>query len=68
MEPGETGIHGVLGQTVQQHVEVERKKEEDRDNVIILNLPMVEMIVREMAQKRTLRYVIQILVVQVIIT
>ena len=68
METGEIGDLGVLGQTVQQHVEVERKKEEDRDNVIILNLPMVEMIVREMAQKMTLRYVIQILVVQVIIT
>ena len=68
MESGEIGDLGVLGQTVQNHVEVERKKEEDRDNVIILNLPMVEMIVREMAQKMTLRYVIQILVVQVIIT
>ena len=68
METGEIGDLGNLGQTVQNHVEVERKKEEDRDNVIILNLPMVEMIVREMAQKMTLRYVIQILVVQVIIT
>ena len=59
MEPGETGIHGVLGQTVQQHVEVERKKEEGRDNVIVLSLLMVEMIVKEMAQKRTLRSVIK---------
>ena len=63
METGETGIPGLLGQTVQHHVE--RKKEEGRDNVIILNLPMEEMIVREMTQKMTLRYVIQMLVVQV---
>ena len=57
METGETGIPGLLGQTVQHHVE--RKKEEGRDNVIILSLLMVEMIVKEMAQKRTLRSVIK---------
>ena len=68
METGETGVPGDLGQTVQYLAEVEAKEEAGRDNVIILNLPMVEMIVREMAQKMTLRYVIQILVVQVIIT
>ena len=57
METGETGIPGLLGQTVQHHVE--RKKEEGRDNVIVLSLLMVEMIVKEMAQKRTLRSVIK---------
>ena len=62
METGEIGIPGLLGQTVQCLVEVERKKEEGRDNVIILNLPMEEMIVREMIQKMTLRSVIQMLV------
>ena len=62
MEPRETGIHGLLGQTVQHHVEMETKEEAWRDNVIILNLLMVEMIVREMAQKMTLRSVIQMLV------
>ena len=67
MEPGETGIHGVLGQTAQHHVEVETKEEAGRDNVIILNHLMVEMIVREISKRKALRSVIQMSVVIVLL-
>ena len=62
METGETGVPGDLGQTVQYLVEVEAKEEAERDNVIIQNLSMEEMNVREMTKKRSLRSAIQMLV------
>ena len=62
METGETGVPGDLGQTVQYLVEVEAKEEAGRDNVIIQNLSMEEMNVREMTKKRSLRSAIQMLV------
>ena len=62
MEIGETGVPGDLGQTVQYLVEVEAKEEAERDNVIIQNLSMEEMNVRDMAKKKALRSVIQMLV------
>ena len=62
METGETGVPGDLGQTVQYLVEVEAKEEAERDNVIIQNLSMEEMNVREMSKKKALRSVIQIFV------
>ena len=67
METGETGIPGALGQTVLQHVEVETKEEAGRENVIILNLLMVEMIVREISKRKALRPVIQMSVVIVLL-
>ena len=62
METGEAGVPGDLGQTVQYLVEVEAKEEAGRDNVIIQNLSMEEMNVREMTKKRSLRSAIQMLV------
>ena len=62
METGETGVPGDLGQTAQYLVEVEAKEEAERDNVIIQNLSMEEMNVREMAKKKALRSVILMLV------
>ena len=67
METGETGIPGALGQTVQQHVEVETKEEAGRDNVINLNRLMVEKIVREISKRKALRPVIQMSVVIVLL-
>ena len=62
METGDTGVPGDLGQTVQYLVEVEAKEEAERDNVIIQNLSMEEMNVREMTKKRSLRSAIQTIV------
>ena len=67
METGENGVTGELGQTVLQFVEVETEKGAERGNVMIQNLLMVEMIVREMIQMERLKSAIQ-MIVQVVTT